>query len=171
MKCGLRRTILGAIRTAALCLLGVVIANGQAGQRQRPQMAEDVFKNVQILKGIPLDEFMDTMGMFSASTGMNCTDCHISDSTTTWEKFAKDTPLKQTARKMTLMVNAINKDNFNGVRSVTCYTCHQGGRSPNVVPSLLVQYGTPVEDPNQITIVPNTGGPSAEQVFEKYIQA
>src|SRR2546426_725200 len=34
---------------------------------QRPQTAEDVFKNVQVLKGIPVDEFMSTMGIFSAA--------------------------------------------------------------------------------------------------------
>jgi hypothetical protein len=30
-------------------------------------MAEDVLKNVQVLKGIPLDEFMGTMGFFAAA--------------------------------------------------------------------------------------------------------
>ena len=104
-----RQVMLVAI--LALCLM----ANGQA-QGQRPQMAEDVFKNVQILKGIPVDEFMDTMGMIAASTGMNCVNCHASDNTTSWDKFAEDTPLKETARKMLLMVNTINKDNFKGVR-------------------------------------------------------
>src|SRR5437867_12732767 len=128
MKFGLRGITI-------LCLGWAASANGQAGQEQKPQMAEEVFKNVQILKGIPVDEFMDTMGMFSAATSMNCTDCHTSDSTTTWDKFANDTPLKQTARRMMLMVNAINKENFKGVRAVTCYTCHNAARRPKVVPS------------------------------------
>src|SRR6266705_1565693 len=119
--------------------IGAALAIGQGGQGQRPPMAEEVFKNVQILKGIPVDEFMDTMGMFSAATTLNCTDCHTSDSTTTWDKFANDTPLKQTARRMMLMVNALNKDNFRGVRTVTCYTCHRGDRRPQPVPSLAVQ--------------------------------
>ena len=39
-------------------------------------LAEEVFKNVQVLKGIPVDEFMETMGFFSASLGLNCTSCH-----------------------------------------------------------------------------------------------
>src|SRR2546428_12699270 len=109
-------------------ILGLIVSisiPAASQQTQTPQMAEQVFKNVQVLKGIPVDEFMDTMGMFSAATGMNCTDCHTSDSTTTWDKFGNDTPQKQTARKMMLMVNAINKDNFRGVRSVSCYTCHR----------------------------------------------
>ena len=38
----------------------VLLARGQAAQQQpRPQMAEEVFKNVQALKGIPVDEFME----------------------------------------------------------------------------------------------------------------
>jgi hypothetical protein len=34
------------------------------------------------------------------------------DSVGTWDNFAKETPLKQTSRKMLLMVNDINKNNF-----------------------------------------------------------
>jgi photosynthetic reaction center cytochrome c subunit len=166
----LKPTILGAIAAVGLCFLGVAIARGQAVQVQRPQLAEEAFKNVQIIKGIPVDEFMDTMGMFAAATGMNCVDCHTPDSTDQWENFGKETPLKQTARRMLLMVDAINKQNFKGVRSVTCYTCHHGDRRPKQVPSLVVQYSAPVEDPNEIDIFP-PGQPSADQVFDKYIQA
>jgi len=171
MTFGSRPTIAGIIATFAVCLLGAPIGRSQGAQAQRPQLAEEVFKNVQIIKGIPVDEFMDTMGMFAAATSMNCVDCHTPDSTAGWENFAKDTPLKQTARKMMLMVNAINKDNFKGVRSVTCYTCHHGDRRPKQIPSLIVQYSAPLEDPNEIDIFPNSGGPTADQVFDKYIQA
>src|SRR5947207_5906859 len=168
----LKRTIVRAMGWVLVCLVaGIATANGQAAQQQRPQLAEEVFKDVQIIKGIPVDEFMDTMGMFAAATNMNCVDCHTSDSTESWENFAKETPLKQTARRMLLMVDAINKQNFKGVRSVTCYTCHHGDRRPKPVPSLVVQYSAPVEDPNEIDIFPNTGGPTPDQVFDKYIQA
>ena len=170
MKFGSRPTVI-AIGTAGVCLLGVALAIGQAAQGQRPQMAEEVFKNVQVLKGIPVDEFMDTMGMFAAATSLNCTDCHTADNSTSWDKFANDTPIKQTARRMTLMVNAINKDNFRGVRSVTCWTCNRGDQRPKVVPSLVVQYSAPAEDPNEIDVFPTSGQPSADQVFEKYVQA
>ena len=171
MRLGSRRRFVCATGTLAACLLAVLIANGQAGQTQRPPMAEEVFKNVQILKGIPVDELMDTMGMFAAATSLNCTSCHVSDNTTTWDKFAVDTPLKQTARRMMNMVDSINKTNFKGVRSVTCYTCHHGDQRPKIVPSLIVQYSAPVEDPDEIEILPNTKGPPADEVFAKYIQA
>src|SRR2546428_380287 len=163
MKFGLRGITI-------LCLVWAASANGQAGQEQKPQMAEQVFKNVQILKGIPVDEFMNTMGMFSAATSMNCTDCHTSDSTSTWDKFANDTPLKQTARRMMIMVNALNKDNFRGGRTVTCYTCHRGARRPHPGRCRPVQCGGPVEDPNMSDVF-RPGRPPADQVFEKYVQA
>jgi len=160
-----------AAGTVAVCLFAVAIASGQAAQGQRPPMAEEVFKNVQILKGIPVDQFMDTMGMFAAATSLNCTHCHASDNTNSWDKYALDTPLKQTARRMMNMVNTINKDNFKGVRAVTCYTCHHGDQRPKIIPSLIVQYSAPLEDPDEIEIPPNAKGPSADEVFSKYIQA
>jgi photosynthetic reaction center cytochrome c subunit len=163
--------VFGVISILAVCLLGVRLAGGQAGQAQRPQMAEEVFKNVQVLKGIPVDEFMDTMGMFAASLSLNCIDCHVAESVDRWEKFADETPLKRTARTMLLMVNAINKEHFKGVRSVSCYTCHRGDLRPKIVPSLVVQYSAPVEDPNEVEIPPNAKGPSPDEVFNKYIQA
>src|SRR5712691_11129397 len=106
MTHGLRRMIMKPIGTIALCFFALT-ANGQAAQGQRPQMAEDVFKNVQILRGIPVDEFMDTMGMFAASTGMNCVNCHVPDAGGDWAKYADDTPFKRTTRRMVAMVNTL----------------------------------------------------------------
>src|ERR1700741_1281682 len=59
MKFGSRKTISAVTAAIALCLLSAAIARSQGAQAQRPQMAEEVFKNVQIIKGIPVDEFMD----------------------------------------------------------------------------------------------------------------
>src|SRR5213594_46664 len=109
-------------------LLAFAILGMQEPVRERPQMAEDAFKNVQILKGIPVDEFMGTMGFFSASLGLNCTDCHVDNSGGDWEKYADDNALKQTARRMIRMVSALNKSSFEGRQVVTCNTCHRGNR-------------------------------------------
>jgi outer membrane lipoprotein-sorting protein len=171
MKIGLRLAIFGVMGSLGVCLLSVALAGGQAAQQPKPQVAEDVFKNVQVLKGIPVDEFMDTMGMFSAALSLNCIDCHVSESVGSWDKFGDETPLKRRARQMVLMVNAINKDNFSGVRSVSCYTCHRGDMRPRILPDLTAQYTTPAEDANSMEIHPVPGGPTADQVFAKYIQA
>jgi photosynthetic reaction center cytochrome c subunit len=171
MKFLLKQTILVVIGAIGVSLLAVALSSAQAGQQQRPQVSEDVFKNVQVLKGIPVDEFMDTMGMFAAALSLNCIDCHVAESVGTWDKFADETPLKQTSRRMVQMVNAINKDNFRGVRSVTCYTCHRGDLRPKILPNLAAQYAAPPEDPNEVDIHPVPGGPTVDQVFEKYIQA
>jgi hypothetical protein len=138
-------------------------------------MAEDVLKNVQVLRGIPLDEFMGTMGFFAAALSLNCTDCHVGAALDNWERYADDTPRKQTTRKMILMVRAINQANFGGKREVTCYTCHRSSNRPKVTPSLAEQYGTPPpDDPDELESVdqaPAPRAPSADQILDKYIQA
>jgi len=63
----MRRIAIDAIVTVAVFLLAVV----SAGAQQNPQLSENVFKNVQVLRGIPVDQFMDTMGMFASSLGNN----------------------------------------------------------------------------------------------------
>jgi len=173
MKIGRRRSTLGTMGTACMCLVGIATASGQTAAEQKPQMAEDVFKNVQVLKGISVTEFMGTMGFFSASLGLNCTDCHVSDSSSDWAKYADDTALKRMARRMIVMVNTLNKDNFGGRRMVTCYSCHRFTTRPKVIPSLAEQYGTPPpDDPNEVEIIkPAAGALSADQILDKYIQA
>jgi len=143
-------------------------ASAQAAQQPKPVMVEDVFKNVQVLKGIPVDEFMDTMGFFAAALSLNCTECHTPESENSWAKYADDTPLKQTSRRMMQMVTAINKQNFGGARAVTCFTCHHGTQRPKTVPSLVVQYSAPFEDPNEAEV---TGQDPAGPILDKYIQA
>src|SRR5438034_2252267 len=49
MKFGSRQTILGATGILMVCLVGVAMLSGQAAQEPKPQMAEELFKNVQIL--------------------------------------------------------------------------------------------------------------------------
>jgi len=83
-------------------------------QRPTVPMADEVFKNVQVLKGISVAEFMDTMGFFSAAVGSNCVHCHVDESLTHWDKFAEDVPRKRRARQMILMMKAINRTNFGG---------------------------------------------------------
>jgi photosynthetic reaction center cytochrome c subunit len=177
MKFQARRAIRWAMGTMILCFLGTPGAHSQsakAGTDQKPQMSEEAFKNIQVLRGIPVNEFMGTMGFFAASLGMNCTDCHVTESAGNWDRYADDTPLKQTARRMVLMENLINRSDFGATRMVTCYTCHRGVQHPEVTPSLDEQYGAPPpEDPDRVEVLPKApdSPAAAEQILDKYIQA
>lgn len=162
------RLLLAAGLIAGVC--GKLSAQPASADKQ--PLAEQVFKNVQVLKGIPVSEFMGTMGFFSASLGLNCVYCHVAESLEDWSKFAEDVPRKRMARTMIQMVAGINKNSFGGRQVVTCYSCHHGNPRPKEIPSLAVQYGTPEEDPNEIEIPPQAaGGPSAEQILDRYVNA
>ena len=123
---------------AALVTMWVLVSVSVSGQArpaaqagaQTTQLSEQAFKNVTELKGIPVREFMNTMGFFAASLALNCTDCHGGASASDWANYAVDTPLKIRARQMIRMVKAINEANFGGRPFVTCYTCHRGETTP-----------------------------------------
>lgn len=169
MRCGWTRATGAAAATAAVWLVSLVSVAGQAGTE--PPMSEAFFKNVQVLKGIPVDEFMDTMGMFAASLGYDCVSCH---SPNIYEQrataYAEATPLVQRARQMIVMVNTINKNYFAGQARVSCFTCHHAKNRPDFIPSLALQYGELMDDPNAMAIFPDTRT-TVDQVFAKYVQA
>jgi photosynthetic reaction center cytochrome c subunit len=168
------KPLLGAVAAATLCFLNTAPAFGQTATAKQ-LMSEQAFKNVTVLKGIPVDEFMDTMGFISASTNYNCTDCHVEPKVEgDWSVYAEETPRKATTRRMILMVQSINKTNFGGARVVTCYTCHRNVQgAPKITPSLTEQYGEPpTPDPNEVEIRRQAPrAPSADQIFDKYLQA
>jgi hypothetical protein len=180
MKLGSRRPFLGATAIACVCLVGVVMAAEQAGQagpaapgqnaQQAPVMAGDVFKSVTALKGIPVDTFFESMGMFASSMGNDCTFCHVKEAYFDRAKFAEPTPKIVRARGMIAMMNTINQNYFRGEARVTCFTCHRGNNSPVRDPDLSLQYGTPVEDPNVVEF-PEETRTSADSLFDKYLQA
>jgi hypothetical protein len=170
MTVGCKRAMFGTSVFVLVGLLGLVSVAGQAAQEPQP-MAENVFKNIQVLKGIPADEFMDTMGMFASSLVYDCTGCHVDDILVRREAFAEPTPRIQRARQMVVMVNALNKQYFGGQPRVTCFTCHRGSGFPETIPDLNLQYGDgPPENPNGITLFGPGQGP-ADPIFAKYISA
>ena len=170
MKVGWRRTVLGVAVVACVCLPGLVSAAKQVGPEQAPPMSENVFKNVQLLKGIPVDEFMDVMGMFSASLGYDCVSCHSPEFYTDRAAFAVTTPAIQKARQMIVMMNTINRTYFGGQPRMSCFTCHRGQNQPGNIPSLALQYADVFFDPSAMAIFPDTRT-TVDQVFDKYIEA
>ena len=171
MTFGGRRTTTGALVAVIACLLGRVPVAGQAGPEQTPQTSEDVFENVQVLTGIPVDEFMDTMGMFSASLGYDCVSCHSPEIyTNRAEAFGITTPTIQRARQMVVMMNTINRTFFGGEPRMSCFTCHRGQDRPGNIPSLELQYGEVIFDPSEMEIFPDTRT-TVDAVFDTYLEA
>jgi len=176
MHLGLRRqkkSWFGGVRTsagfAAVALIGAGSLAGQPAPQEKPLMAEQVFKNIRALKGIPVDDFLQTMGIMAAALQFDCSDCHVAAGTDKVD-WAADTPRKVMARAMVNMVANINKTNFAGRQMVTCWTCHRNRDKPLVTPTMEIMYGMPVLEPDDvITQVP--GLPSAESILDKYIQA
>jgi len=142
---------------------------GTAPGQRGPVMVEDVFKNVQALKGITVDEFMGTMGIMSASLGLCCADCHPNAGTDS-VKWEEDTnPRKVTAREMVFMMQAINRDNFAGRQVVTCWTCHRLRVTPLDTPRLDHFYGEAVTE-SDVVVSKGAGVPPPQQVIDKYLQ-
>src|SRR5690349_10876583 len=161
------------IVTMTALLLAAMLAAGQTQTQpaEKAPLAEQVFTNVRVLKGIPVDEFMGTMGFFSASLEMSCEDCHGA-SDTTWENYARDvSPKKATARRMIQMMTSINQTSFGGRTVVTCYTCHRGSAKPKVTPSLALLYGAMALDEMDDLVPAAKDSPSVDQVFDKYLTA
>src|SRR5256885_9427260 len=130
------RILAGVVLGAASILFGTATARGQAagqvgGQGAPPQkelMAEDVYHNIQVFRGVPENQFLATMGFFSGSLSESCEFCHKSE--VSWEAYAQDNDMKNMARKMVVMMNGINQAYFGGKREVTCYTCHRNSAVP-----------------------------------------
>ena len=166
-----RRLADGAIAVAALGLLGMAFVAGQKTSAQAQPMAEEVYSDVQVLKGIPVDEFNDTMGMFASALLLDCVGCHSPAITYDPAAFAVPTPRIQRARQMVVMMNTINRTYFGGEQRVTCFTCHNGDYFPGQAPSLRLQYSELLEDPHPLRFFAALGAPPADEVFARYIQA
>ncbi|PYR69592.1 MAG: hypothetical protein DMF88_05605, partial [Acidobacteria bacterium] len=61
----------------ALAAFVGALTSARLESQQRPLLSDQVFKNVQALKGIPVDEFLGTMGIMAASLQFDCSDCHV----------------------------------------------------------------------------------------------
>ncbi|HNG93809.1 MAG TPA: c-type cytochrome [Acidobacteriota bacterium] len=102
-----------------------------AGQENKP--AEEVFKNIQLLKGIPAGRLVLMMNMgYSRALGVDCTHCHTLDQ---WEKDEK--PEKLIAREMVKMTSTINNEQLKNIKNlkgpnpvINCTTCHRGQTKP-----------------------------------------
>jgi len=152
----------GRVQSNASPHAAAVVPAGQTADKK----AEEQFKNIQTLKGIPADQLIPTMQFITASLGVECDFCHVQGA------FEKDDKKpKQTARKMMEMMFAINADDFDRNREVTCYTCHRGNAKPVGMPSVMAQAPKEAAEPAKTGDSKPYAGPAAEQLLDKYLQA
>src|SRR2546423_484312 len=120
-KENIKRCVVGIALSLLLCALLVNLTTTRASagrqelfrqpsfdveqmQAEQEKPAEQVFKNIQVFKGIQASQLRPAMAFIAASLGVSCSYCHINP----WDSDAK--PTKQTARKMILMMRAINQE-------------------------------------------------------------
>ena len=139
-------------------------AKGETPKATEQKTVEQVFKNIQVLKGTPADQLQPAMQFIANSLGVECSFCHVQGAP---EK--DDKKPKLTARKMIDMQTAINKTHFDGDRRITCNSCHHGAEHPSAIPMIAD------EEPKRTEAAHTEGAqpalPSAEQILDKYLQA
>lgn len=125
--------------------------------------AEQVFKNIQALKGTPANQIVPSMQFIGNALGVECEFCHVRGA---MEK--DDKKPKQTARQMIQMQMAINKDNFKERPEVTCFTCHRGSHDPVGVPIISDEE---TKRPAVEGILAAPTADAAERIIDHYIEA
>ena len=125
--------------------------------------AEQSFRNIQVLKGMPSEQMYQVMYLMSRSLGVSCVFCHAAEN----EKFELDIKEeKQTARQMIRMMSEINRTYFAGHTEITCNSCHHGQARPAAVPPL--GQGA-AGDPGRGLPAARSGLPSAAQLLDRYL--
>ena len=162
--------------------------------------ADQFYKKIQVLKGIPAEEIHPAMEYITMALGVGCGYCHVIGHFDLEDKHEK-----HVARSMMAMTMAINSTVFDGKREVTCYTCHHGEAKAastqllagdkvpteptamEILPSLAIKNMTnldPVMSPSKAPATVVSGPapapkpaaapaplPSVEEIFSKYEQA
>jgi hypothetical protein len=123
--------------------------------------AEQVYKDIQVLKGVPADQIMPTMQFMNIALGVQCEFCHLPG------VYDAPNANKNAARTMMKMQFALIDGPFERVPALTCWTCHRGSRLPPTVPPVSLEATERTESPEKalrVTVTPS-------QVFQKWIDA
>ncbi|HEV2668152.1 MAG TPA: photosynthetic reaction center cytochrome c subunit family protein [Blastocatellia bacterium] len=160
MKCGLRLLALTLFAIVGCCVAITPrpSAQNQRGAEPQEKTAEQVYRNVQVFKGLPASQLYPAMNFISGALGVTCAHCHIPN------QFEKDDKTaKQTARRMIEMTRALDRSGFGDAQAVTCYTCHRGQARPASVPAI-----TPAATPQPTA---SDAPPTIDQLLDKYVAA
>jgi Photosynthetic reaction centre cytochrome C subunit len=88
--------------------------------------AQAPHKNLKVLKE---DQVRPVMGAMRGALGQQCNFCHVQG-----DNASDENPKKLIARNMIVMANDINAKFPDGKVHVSCYTCHRGKTTPDMVP-------------------------------------
>jgi len=144
------------------CRTSPGVANTAQQQPANEKTAEQVYKNIQVLKDLRASELDGVMNFMCAALGVGCTYCH----TNPWESDQKTA--KIAARRMIQMTRGINAEHFSGNPAITCYTCHRGQH--NSVPNPPVDIALD-KTPDPETSAPKATLPPTDEVIENYVRA
>ena len=146
----------------AIAAMGFAQHDGPASP-PASKTAEQVFKNIVALKGVPADQVIPAMQFMAAALGGECGMCHVQG-----HFDLDDKPAKKTARRMITMTLEINKNSFDGRTQVSCYTCHKGGEHPVAVPPVMESDVAPKPESHAASAGPAA---TADEIIAKYIAA
>jgi photosynthetic reaction center cytochrome c subunit len=126
----------------AACVFALTGTMATRAQQTPQNPIPEKFTNLKVLpKDISRGALVNMMKGFTGQTGTRCSYCHLGEESQDLSQydFASDArPAKAVARKMLLMVRAINGPLLEGVgepaaagaQKVTCFTCHRGEKKP-----------------------------------------
>jgi photosynthetic reaction center cytochrome c subunit len=159
-----KHSLLRLISLAAIAIFSAFL--GARAQNPPPaggKTAAQEFKNIKILKEVPADQLIPSMQFISASLGVECEYCHVE------RAFDKDDKKpKKIARSMMEMMMNINRENFEGHREVTCYSCHRGAVNPVSIPIISAEEKIPGPSAKETE---KTAFPKPEDLLDKYLAA
>src|SRR5579863_10567739 len=109
--------------------------------------ADQFYKKIEALKGIPADQVHPAMEYITTALGVGCGYCHVIG------HFDQDDKReKHVARSMIQMTMAMNETVFDGKREITCYTCHRG--AAKAASTLLLPGDKAPTDPAGMEVFP-----------------
>lgn len=145
--------------TAAPGFSGTGVDQSQSGEKT----AEQVYKNIQVLKDLRAAELDGVMNFMCAALGVGCAYCH----TNPWDSDEKSAKLA--ARRMILMTRSINNEHFSRNPAVTCNTCHRGQH--NSVPNPPADLAVVHSPDDELTAPKPPSLPSIDELVSRYIRA
>lgn len=142
-----------------LLCLDILSAQTASPPPLQGKSAEEIYKNIKVLKSSPAEEVLPSMQFMSSSLGVHCEHCHVEGA------FDKDDKKpKQQARDMMKMVSTLNQVNFAGRPGITCFTCHRGVLRPRRTPAVL-------ETASRLATSRTPAATSAASILDRYVQA